>query len=62
MDVMQSRIKRGATLKALTADIRHRDSVSRSPLADDGSATDWLLDGLQIEDEQYVVHLFLKLD
>ena len=52
MDVMQSRIKGGATLKAVTADIRNRDSVSKSPIADDGTNTDWLLEGLQIEDEQ----------
>jgi len=52
MDVMQSRIKGGATLKAVTADIRHRDSVSKSPTTDDEVNTDWLLEGLQIEDEQ----------
>ena len=54
MDVMQSRIKGGATLKEVMADICSRDpSINSAGIGDDGTATDWLLEGLNIEDEQY---------
>jgi len=53
MDVMQSRIKTGRTLKAITADILREQTESQQQLAPDtGSSTDWILEGLKIEDEQ----------
>ena len=53
MDVMQSRIKTGRTLKAITADILREQTESQQRLAPDtGSSTDWILEGLKIEDEQ----------
>jgi len=51
MDVMHSKIKTGATLKDVMAEIRRRDS-EKGAVKDDGTATDWLLEGLLIEDEQ----------
>lgn len=52
MDVMQSKIKRGQTLKNITAAMRRDDGLSQSAVIDNGDATDWLLQGLVIEDEQ----------
>jgi hypothetical protein len=52
MDIMQSQIKTGQSLKAITAAIFTEDRQSRSAVPDDGGATDWLLEGLNIEDEQ----------
>jgi len=49
MDIMQSRIKTGQTMKAITADIMREDGLS---IFDSGSSTEWLLEGLNIEDEQ----------
>lgn len=58
MDIMHSKIKAGATVKQVTADLRRDDGLSRSRVPDDGTATNWLLEGLSIEEEQYV--FFLK--
>ena len=52
MDIMNSRIKVGATLKEVTAELRARDPRKSSSQIDDGTGTDWLLMGLQLEDEQ----------
>ena len=52
MDIMQSRIKTGQTMKAITADIMREDGLSISAVFDSGSSTEWLLEGLNIEDEQ----------
>lgn len=52
MDVMQSQIKTGQTLKAISAAIRRDDGLSRSAIVDDGDLTDWLLEGFMIKDEQ----------
>jgi hypothetical protein len=54
MDIMHSRIKAGATIKEVTADLMRDDGLSRSRVPDDGTATNWLLEGLSIEEEQYV--------
>jgi hypothetical protein len=52
MDVMKSRIKTGKTMKAITADIMREDGLSLSAVLDSGTSTEWLLEGLNIEDEQ----------
>jgi hypothetical protein len=52
MDVMQSKIKTGRTLKAITADILREETEAQRFSADTGSSTDWILEGLKIEDEQ----------
>jgi hypothetical protein len=52
MDVMQSKIKTGRTLKAITADIFREETESQQLAPDTGSSTDWILEGLKIEDEQ----------
>jgi hypothetical protein len=52
MDVMQSKIKTGRTLKAITADILREETQSQRFAPDTGSSTDWILEGLKIEDEQ----------
>jgi len=52
MDVMQSRIKTGQTLKAITADILREETKAQHLAPDTGSSTDWILEGLKIEDEQ----------
>ena len=54
MDIMHSRIKTGATLKEITADLMREDGLSISLIPDDGNVTQWLLQGFLIEDEQYV--------
>jgi hypothetical protein len=56
MDVMQSKIKTGQTLAAITAAIRRDDGLSISAELDDGDSTDWLLQGLLIEDDQLVFY------
>jgi len=52
MDVMQSKIKTGQTLKAITADILREETQAQRSAPDAGSSTDWILEGLHIEDEQ----------
>ena len=52
MGIMQSQIKTGQTMKAITADIMREDGLSISSVFDSGSSTEWLLEGLNIEDEQ----------
>jgi hypothetical protein len=52
MDVMQSQIKTGQTMKAITTEIMREDGLSISVVLDSGSSTEWLLEGLKIEDEQ----------
>jgi hypothetical protein len=51
MDVMQSKIKTGRTLKAITADILREETEAQRFAPDTGSSTDWILEGLKIEDE-----------
>jgi hypothetical protein len=55
MDVMQSRIKTSQSLKAITAAVMQEDFSSRSFGADGNPNTDWILEGLNIEDEQCVL-------
>jgi hypothetical protein len=52
MDVMQSRIKTGRTLKAIIADILREETEANRFTPNTGSSTDWILEGLKIEDEQ----------
>lgn len=52
MDVMKSKINTGQTLKAITADILREETQAQRVLPDTGSSTDWILEGLQLEDEQ----------
>lgn len=52
MDVMQSRIKTGQSLKDITADLFREETTAQKPVPDTGSSTEWLLQGLKIEDEQ----------
>jgi hypothetical protein len=52
MDVMQSKIKTGRTLKAITADILREETEAQRFTPDAGNSTDWILEGLKIEDEQ----------
>jgi hypothetical protein len=53
MDVMQSRIKAGATLKEITSELHAREVTPQSTSWVGGDSTDWLLEGLHIEDDQY---------
>jgi len=52
MDIMHSQIKSGQTLKDITADIMREDGMDISTVPDNGEHTEWLLQGLSIEDEQ----------
>lgn len=52
MDIMHSQIKSGRTLKTITADIMREDGMDISILPDNGEHTEWLLQGLNMEDEQ----------
>ena len=52
MDVMKSKINTGRTLKAITADILREEAQAQRAVPDSGSSTDWILEGLKIEDEQ----------
>jgi hypothetical protein len=53
MDIMQSRIKTGQSLKDITADLLKEEADTQRVAKDGGSTTDWLLEGLKIEDDQY---------
>ena len=52
MDIMHSKVKTAQSVDEILADIRREDGLSDSQFADDGTATDWLVEGLQIEVEQ----------
>jgi len=52
MDIMSSKIKEGASVKEVTAQIMRNDGLSKSRVPDDGTATEWLLEGCRIEEEQ----------
>ena len=54
MDVMQSQIKTGQTLKEIMADILREEGRSQRVVTESGSSTDWILAGLRIEEEQSV--------
>jgi hypothetical protein len=54
MDVMQSRIKTSQSLKAITSAVMQEDLSSRNYGADGNPINDWILEGLNIEDEQCV--------
>jgi len=56
MDVMQCRIKTGQTLKEITADILREQTRAQKVVPVTSSSTDWLLEGLKIEDEQCVFY------
>lgn len=51
MDVMHSKIKTGQSLKAITAAIMQEDLTAQN-FGPDGNITDWLVEGLNIEEEQ----------
>jgi hypothetical protein len=51
MDVMHSKIKTGQTLKSITAAVMQEDLTSRN-FGPEGSSTDWIVEGLNIEEEQ----------
>lgn len=51
MDVMHSKIKTGQTLKAITAAVMQEDLTSQN-FGPSGSNTDWIVEGLNIEEEQ----------
>jgi len=52
MDVMQSTIRKGRTMKQIAADIMREDGLEMSQMVDNGDHTDWILEGLNLEDEQ----------
>ena len=52
MDIMHLQFKSGLSLKEITAEIMREDSSERSLIPDNGDNTEWLLEGLHIEDEQ----------
>ena len=54
MDIMQCCIKTGQTLKEITCDILREQTTAQKVVPVTGSSTDWLLEGLKIEDEQCV--------
>jgi hypothetical protein len=52
MDIMHSKIKTGRTLKEITAAVLQTEMDARTLSPNTVGATDWLLEGLVIEDEQ----------
>lgn len=52
MDIMHSQIKCGQSLKEIAAEIMKEDGLSISQVADNGEYTEWLLQGLNLEDDQ----------
>jgi len=52
MDIMHSKIKTGQTLKAIKAAVMQEDMASRIHAPESIGTTDWILEGLNIEDEQ----------
>jgi hypothetical protein len=52
IDIMHSKIKTGRTLKAIIAAVMQEDLDAKLQSADTLGITDWILQGLQIEDEQ----------
>jgi len=51
MDVMHSKIKTGQSLKAITAAVMQEDLTSQN-FGPNGTSTDWIVEGLNIEEEQ----------
>jgi len=56
MDIMHSKIKMGQTLKAIKAAVMQEDMAAQNHAPDSISTTDWILEELNIEDEQWVSH------
>ena len=52
MDVMHSKINTGRTLKAITAAVMQEDLDAKKLSTDTVGTTDWILEGLNVEDEQ----------
>jgi hypothetical protein len=52
MDVMHSKIKSGQTMKQITAELMREDGMDISAVPDNGDNTEWLLNGLNLEDDQ----------
>jgi len=52
MDYMKCTLNSGESLTTIQAKIRSDDSKSMTIVPDNGRATDWLLEGLSIEEEQ----------
>ena len=54
MDIMKSQIMTSNSLKETTATLLREETMSEYSPSKDQSFTNWLLEGLMIEDEQYV--------
>lgn len=52
MDIMHSKIKTSQGLKAITAAVVQEDMAARNDGQDVIGITDWILEGLHIEEEQ----------
>ena len=52
MDIMHSKIKTSQSLKVITAAVMQEDMVARNDGHDVIGITDWILEGLHIEEEQ----------
>ena len=58
MDIMKSQITTPNSLKETTAALLREETMSEYSPSKDQSFTDWLLEGLMIEDEQYVLQAY----
>jgi hypothetical protein len=58
MDVMHSKIKTAQSLKAIKAAVMDEEKAERHVGTDGSSTTDWLLEGFNIEDEQWVTGIY----
>jgi hypothetical protein len=63
MDIMHSRIKTGQTLKSISSAVIQEDLDKNIQTPNSIGTTDWLVEGLNLEDEQCVLGLirFLRL-
>jgi hypothetical protein len=52
MDIMHSKIKTRQSLKEITAAVMEEDVAAPNQSSDPIGITDWILEGLNIEDEQ----------
>jgi hypothetical protein len=59
MDVMHSKIRKGQSLKDIMAAVMQEDLTAKNfgPVS---TSTDWMAEGLNIEDEQWVYYLTCK--
>ena len=54
MDTMHSRIRTGQGLKEIQSDMLRVDMINVPGMPDQLGYMDWILEGMNIEDEQYV--------